>query len=918
MALAAGTKLGPYEIQSPVGAGGMGEVYRARDTRLDRTVAVKILPSHLSDSPEARQRFEREARTISSLNHPNICTLHDIGNESGIAYLVMEYVEGETLETRLQKGPLPLKQALECGIQICDALEKAHRAGIVHRDLKPGNVMLTASGAKLLDFGLAKPVAAVLGAQQSVADKGSNRANLTPSTPTMNLSLLSASPAALTQQGTIVGTFQYMAPEVVQGKDADARSDIFSFGCVLYEMVTGRRAFEGKSQLSVLTAILEKDPEPLANLQPTTPPALDYTLQTCLEKNPDNRFQTAHDVKLQLAWIAKSGSQVGAPAIVPANRNRRVFGFAVGFAVLAILLLAVIALAAAFWSSPRPQRVLRANILPPGGTQFETLYRNGPPALSPDGSRLAFVAQQDGKNFIWVRSLAKLEATPLRDTEEAFFPFWSPDGNSIAFFMHGKLWRLDLNGGSPTAICDAPEGRGGSWGRGDAIVFAPSVAGPASVVSASGGTPKPVTKTPLSTPVISDRWPILLADGKHFLFLHSPNGAADGLNEIRFGSLDGGEERVLLRGRLYTFQYASGWLLADRDGSLQAWKFDPGSGKISPDSVSLAEKIASDDITAMSVFSVSEGLLLYQQGTGPTGDRHVWLDATGKLLSQLSEPAVYGATRISPDASRIATTMVNQMANKNGASPLWLWDLKGGTRAPLSADSDYVDDIVWSADGRTIYFDVFENGGDHKVLRSLPTDGSQAEQTFAPSDNDRVPLDATADGKWLLCEERTKSSAPTDAILRAIPLVRDAQEFTVLDSVTPDSNARLIPAKNDWLAYQSNQSGRSEIYLTRFPRPGAKYQVSQSGGAQPVWSRDGKLLFYLDGANRMTSVTIETVGGDIKIGTPKTLFPAGIRHSIPVDAYDVTRDGKFLVVNSITESTAPVVLVTNWDTELKK
>lgn len=276
--------------------------------------------------------------------------------------------------------------------------------------------------------------------------------------------------------------------------------------------------------------------------------------------------------------------------------------------------------------------MLRTNILPPAGTQFETLYRNGPPALSPDGSRLAFVAQQDGKNFIWVRSLAKLEATPLRDTEGGFFPFWSPDGNAIAFFMHGKLWRLDLNGGSPTVICDAPEGRGGSWGRGDVIVFAPSVAGPAAVVSASGGTPKAVTKTPSNTPVISDRWPILLADGKHFLFLHSPNGAADGLNEIRFASLDGGEERVLLRGRLYTFQYASGWLLADRDGSLQAWKFDPGSGKVSPDSVSLAEKIASDDITAMSVFSISpQGLLLYQQGTGATGDRHVWLDATGKL-----------------------------------------------------------------------------------------------------------------------------------------------------------------------------------------------------------------------------------------------------------------------------------------------
>src|ERR1700690_623358 len=302
MALASGTKLGPYEIQSPLGAGGMGEVYRARDTRLDRTVAVKILPSHLSDSPEARQRFEREARTISSLNHPNICTLHDVGSQDGTSYLVMEFVQGESLETRLQKGPMPVKQALECSIQICDALEKAHRAGIVHRDLKPANIMLTASGAKLLDFGLAKPVAAMLDSQ-AIAGKTGDKGSLTPSTPTLNLSMLSASPAALTQQGSIVGTFQYMAPEVAQGLQADARSDIFSFGCVLYEMITGRRAFEGKSQLSVHTAILEKDPEPLATVQPTAPPALDYVVQTCLEKNPDSRFQTAHDLKLQLAWI---------------------------------------------------------------------------------------------------------------------------------------------------------------------------------------------------------------------------------------------------------------------------------------------------------------------------------------------------------------------------------------------------------------------------------------------------------------------------------------------------------------------------------------------------------------------------------------------------------------------------------------
>ena len=349
MALTPGTKLGPYEIQSAIGAGGMGEVYRARDTRLERTVAVKILPKHLSENSEAKQRFEREARTISSLNHPNICTLHDVGSQDGTSYLVMEFVQGETLEARLQKGPLPLKQALECGVQICDALDKAHRAGIVHRDLKPGNIMLTAGGAKLLDFGLAKPAVA-LGAQAARAG------SLTPDTPTMNVSALRSPQVTLTQQGTIVGTFLYMAPEVAEGLEADARSDIFSFGSVLYEMVTGRRAFEGKSQLSVLTAILEKDPEPVSTLIPTTPPALDYAVQTCLEKNPDNRFQTAHDVKLQLAWIAKSGSQTGAPALPQRKGSQKLW------LIAATVVALCAALAFAFLWVQRPaQRVTRTN-----------------------------------------------------------------------------------------------------------------------------------------------------------------------------------------------------------------------------------------------------------------------------------------------------------------------------------------------------------------------------------------------------------------------------------------------------------------------------------------------------------------------------------------------------------------------------
>ena len=901
MRLTSGTQLGPYEIIAPLGAGGMGEVYRAKDTRLDRTVAVKILPTHLSDNPAAKQRFEREARTISSLNHPHICVLHDVGSEAGIAYLVMEYVQGETLACRLQKGPLPLKQALEYGIQICDALEKAHRAGIVHRDLKPGNIMLTASGVKLLDFGLAKAAGAL-----------DPHALIDQSTPTLSLPALSAPPDALTQQGALVGTLPYMAPELLHRQEADARSDLFSFGCVLYEMIAGRRAFDAKSQLILLTTILEKDPEPLVTVQPNTPPALDYTVQTCLEKSPDNRFQAAHDVKLNLMWIAKTGSPPGAPEVVTNARKAR----ALRIAAVAVLAVAVIALAAGWWTTRLPRRVLRLNILPPEATRFETMYRNGPPALSPDGTRVAFVASRDGKSSLWLRSLDQLEATPLRGTDGAYFPFWSPQGGSLAFFMNGKLWRMGLGGGAPVAICEAPEGRGGTWGRGNVILFAPRVGGPIFQVAAEGGKPRPATDTPASAEVMSDRWPFFLPDGRHFLYLHSPLGAASDRNEIRFASLDGDGARVLLRGRYYTVQYASGWLLSDHRGSLQAWKLDPARGKISGDAIELADKIASDDVSASAVFSVSQpGILLYQQGSGSpgsTGERHVWVDRSGKQLAEISAPGVYGATRLSPDGSRVATPVVAQ----NGDTSIWMWDLAGGTRARLSSGDGFADTPVWSADRRTIYF-AYPGPNGHQQIQEVPADGSRSQRSLITADSDLSAADSSNDGNWLLYEE-TKRDDPQLSLLKAFPLAPGLKPFTVLEPVASLSNARLKPGSNDWLAYQSSESGRSEVYLTKFPRAGAKYQVSPAGGSQPVWGKDGKRLYYLDDSHRITTVDVQTANDSVQVGPPKTLFPTGVRTSISAEGYDVTRDGRFLVVNSVTQNTAPVILVMNWEAGLKK
>ena len=491
MPLEPGTKLGPYEVGEPLGAGGMGEVYRALDTRLDRTVAIKILPPHLSSDPVRRQRFEREAKTISSLNHPHICVLHDVGSQDGISYLVMECVEGETLAARLAKGPLPLDQVLTYGIQIADALDKADRSGVVHRDLKPGNIMLTASGVKLLDFGLAKPAAPLA----SLATMTASAPNLSP----------------VTEQGTIVGTFQYMSPEQIEGKELDCRSDIFSLGAVLYEMLTGSRAFSGKSQLSVASAILEKDPPPIASLKPLTPPALEHSIVTCLAKDRQERWQSARDLAIELKWI--SDSPISASAPVTTQRKTREW---LAWALAAAFAAACIALAigvAKYWpSSSAP--VLRTSLLPPPGSSF--LPYNF--AISPYGSRVSFVAiGPNGKTSLWVRGLASSNAQQLTGTEAATFPFWSPDSLHIGFFAQGRLKTVDLLNSSVQILCEATPGFGGTWNQNGIIVFASGIIGPLYRIPAAGGTPMAVTTvSPGSSE--SQHWPHFLPDGKHFLY----------------------------------------------------------------------------------------------------------------------------------------------------------------------------------------------------------------------------------------------------------------------------------------------------------------------------------------------------------------------------------------------------------------
>src|SRR6266436_5478566 len=538
MTLASGTKLGPYEIQSPLGAGGMGEVYRALDTRLDRTVAIKILASHLSSSPELKQRMEREARAISSLNHRHICHLYDIGSQDGTDYMVMEFLEGETLAERLRKGAMPLNEIFKTGIAVAEALAVAHRQGIVHRDLKPGNIMLTEGGAKLMDFGLAKP----LGLR--------NTATVPGAAPSFTAAATSSGPSPLsplTTAGSIIGTIQYMSPEQIEGKDADTRSDIFAFGAVLYEMATGNKPFQGKSQISLASSILEKDPEPISTLKPLTPTTFEHVVTTCLQKNPEERFQTAHDVKLELQWIAADKSS---PAVAAAPPGPSRSGERLGWAAAVVMAIVLGVVAGVFISRPlQSAQVIRTVMNPPANTTLSlTGDFAGPPVLSPDGASIAFAATgADGKTAIWVRPMNVLEAHMLARTEGATFPFWSPDGRALGFFADGKLKTIDLNGGSALVVCDAPFGRGGAWGTGGGILLSPNTQTSLVKVSAGGGTPVPVTKIDTAQHT-SHRWPYFLPDGQHFLYLaihHDPSRSAN--NTLYYASLDGRENRPLFR-----------------------------------------------------------------------------------------------------------------------------------------------------------------------------------------------------------------------------------------------------------------------------------------------------------------------------------------------------------------------------------
>lgn len=631
MAILPGRRLGPYEILSAIGAGGMGEVYRARDTRLDRIVAIKVLPTHLADRSELRERFEREARVVASLNHPHICTLYDIGHQDGIDFLVMEYLEGETLGQRLLKGPLPLEQVLQYAIEIADALDKAHRKGVTHRDLKPGNIMLTKSGTKLLDFGLAK-------LKQEVAPAN------------VQLSELPTADDPLTAQGTIVGTLQYMAPEQLESNEVDARTDIFAFGAVVYEMATGKRAFEGKSQASVIGAIMHFDPPPMSSLQPMTPPALDRVVKKCLAKEPDQRWQTASDLCGELKWIAEGGSQVmSVPTAAP--KAIRVFGRQTLIISVGTLLLGAAISGIAIWNlkptTPRP--VTRTVITLPPGQQLAGLDLGPAVALSPDGTHLAYAAIQGGSRHIYLRAMDSLEAKPIPGTEGAVNPFFSPDGQSLGFFADGKLKRVSVNGGAVLILGNAAVPRGASWGNQGTIALAPLSAGTLQQVSDSGGAPQTLTR--FEKGEIGHRWPEFLPDGNAILFTTSSTGFFTN-PKVAIQSLGTGERRNLIPGATEPRYAPSGHLVYAQGATLMAVPFDPQRLTATGAAVPMVDGVLQSLTTGAAQYSFSAtGSLVYVPGSVQgTQRRLVWVSRNGAEQPLAAPTHAYQYARLSPTA----------------------------------------------------------------------------------------------------------------------------------------------------------------------------------------------------------------------------------------------------------------------------
>ena len=832
MTLNAGTKLGPYEILSPLGAGGMGEVYRAKDTRLGREVAIKVLPQHLSSNPDVRARFEREAKTVSALNHPYICVLYDVGREGSTDYLVMELIEGETLAHRVAKGPLPVADVLKIGAQIADALDRAHRAGVVHRDLKPGNVMLTRSGAKLMDFGLARATG-LAGARS-----GSDVAAITQS-PTV------AQP--LTAEGSIVGTFQYMAPEQLEGREIDPRTDIWSLGCVLYEMATGKRAFEGATQASLISSIMRDEPRPMSAIAPLSPPSLERLVKQCLAKDPMDRWQTAGDVRRELEWIAASSTQHTAPAI---TRRRNLRRSAMGWIAAAVVAVLATAYVLGPGRAPRAVAPLMCfSMEAPSGT---ILAVPAEMELSPDGTMMAFVAvDSSGANQIYVRPLASNQARLLPGTSKGTLPFWSPDGRSVGFFSSGKMRKIAIDSGAPVVLCDAPDARGGAWSKSGVIVFAPSNQGPIARVSANGGDATPITKLNSARGERGHRYPQFLPDGSHFLYVAV--GAGDKVITYR-ASVDGGAPEEVCEGGSAARWAAPGFLLF-LDTGVNAPRRRLLAQRVTADLRPQGDRqlvldpVSANNFGYTNVSADAHGTLVAETWSDPH-QRLDWCDYTGRRIETAVEDIRFDVATLSPDGERIAYGDVDP-------ADVFLLDLKTHVTTRLTFENRRISAIVWSHDEKTLAFSRLSQARGWQVYTKA-TDGTGADSLLFPGPGlFNFATDWSRDGRWIIAQ-CADSSGNRD--LWKVDL-NDGGKATVYQRTAGDEQQASMSPDGNWLSYSVNDGDTPALYVQSFPNPGSKYQVTIRNPLGAFWTPAGDRLLAAAIDGTLFSIGVSTAGG---------------------------------------------------------
>ncbi len=906
MAIVPGAQLGAYEILAPLGAGGMGEVYRARDTRLNRAVAIKVLPADFAKDADRLRRFEQEARATSALNHPNILTIYDIGTASselgGAPYLVAELLEGEELRAQVDAGALPVRRALDYAQQIAAGLAAAHEKGIVHRDLKPENLFVTKDGrVKILDFGLAR-----MKPQKLAGGVDSEAATLRP----------------LTNPGVIMGTVGYMSPEQVRGQEADHRADIFSFGIILHEMLSGQRTFTGDSLVELMNAILKEEPPELSETNAKISPQLEKIVRRCLEKKPERRFHSAHDLGFALEALATPSSS-GANRTeavqaldTSATTKRSDWRERIAWLTATALLLTTLWLAWAYFTrKPMETQARKFSVLMP--EKVAMIWWEAP-IISPDGQRIVFIAKDAvGKTSLWLRPLNSLTAQPLADTEAAKNPFWSPDSRVIGFFTPGKLKKIDATGGAVSTICEAANGRGGSWSRQDVIIFVPGTRSPVLRVSANGGTPVPITTFDETLAETAHRYPQFLPDGKHFLFLSTR--PLNGKSGIYLGSLDGTERQHLMELNTNAVYAAPGYLLFIRDHTLMAQPFDAERRQLSGEPVPIAEPVVRLTNTQangdLSLFSVSEnGVLVYRNSRDLDPLQIVWLDRAGKQLGAFDPPGDYRYPTISPDGKTVAVDLRDQ---QTGTYDIWLFEVARGVRSRFTSNPGEDTGATWSSDSSRLAFtsDRRANPSSGK-LYVKQANGAGNEEELAEITGGVGSGDWSSDGQYFLYGKQAPSG---NNALEVVSISGDKQPRQLLDASSTHLSSRFSP-DGKWIAYTSNETGVFEVYVQSFPTLEKRVQVSKGGGRSPVWHKDGKGLFYISAERQMMAVTWN--GNDkVVVGAATVLFQAGIESARSQERfYDVSPDGqRFLLLRPTGEIVStPFTVVLNWMAEVKK